>query len=124
MSDHNMMLLMPDYITKFVSADVKERVINVLDEIGNERLRDCFDCTDWQVFIDSCENLDELTNHVSAYINFCEGVCSKEKTVKCYGNNKPWVSKELKLLLKEKKRVFRGGDKAKIKSVHNQIKGK
>ena len=96
----------------------------MLDEIGNERLRDCFDCTDWQVFIDSCENLDELTNHVSAYINFCEGVCSKEKIVKCYGNNKPWVSKELKLLLKEKKRVFRGGDKAKIKSVHNQIKGK
>lgn len=34
------------------------------------------------------------------------------KTVVSYPNNKPWISKELKHLLREKRTVFNSGDKS------------
>ena len=122
MSDHNMLLLMPNYKTKLISSGVKERIIDVLDQKGTERLSDCFRCTDWQMFIDSCDTLDELNDHVSEYINFCVDTCTEKKTVKSYGNGKPWVTKELKSLLKEKRRIFNGRDKNEMKIVNNKIK--
>ena len=103
---------------------MKERVIDVLDENGIERLSGCLECTDWQVFIDSCECLDELNDHVTSYIHFCEEMCTEKKTVKCYGNNKPWITKELKSLLKEKKRAFNARDKIQMKNAHLKVKGK
>lgn len=40
------------------------------------------------------------------YINFCVDC----RTVKCYPNNKPWVTKDIKAILNEKKRAFRDGN--------------
>lgn len=40
------------------------------------------------------------------YINFC----GDSRMVKCYPNNKPWVTKDIKAILNEKKRAFRDGN--------------
>ncbi|TWW54042.1 hypothetical protein D4764_0214270, partial [Takifugu flavidus] len=55
-------------------------------------LRDCFDTTDWDV------------------------------KVRCFPNNKPWVTPDLKALLNEKKRVFRSGDKEELRRVQKELR--
>ena len=44
------------------------------------------------------------------------------KEIKCYPNNKPWVSKELKELLNLKKKAFLEKDKNKIKETNKLLK--
>ena len=61
---------------------------------------------------------------VSAYICFCKDSVIQSKTVKLFANNKPWVTKELKLLLNEKKRVFHSGTKEDRKLVQKKLKHK
>ena len=119
-----MILMMPDYLTKLKSVPAVSKTMKVWDESGTERLKGCFACTDWSVFTESCDNLEEINEAVTEYINFCEDNVLDKKTVKCFGNNKPWVTKELKQLLNDKKRAFMENDKQKRKSVQKEINNK
>jgi len=60
-------------------------------------LQGCLDCTVWEEFTESSQDLDELTDVVSSY---CEDIVTPQKEVKICPNSKPWVSEHLKLLLK------------------------
>ena len=44
------------------------------------------------------------------------------KEIKCYPNNKPWVSKELKVLLNLKKKAFLEKDQNRIKETNKLLK--
>ncbi|XP_023814160.1 macrophage-expressed gene 1 protein-like [Oryzias latipes] len=44
------------------------------------------------------------------------------KSVRCFSNNKPWVTPELKTLLNEKKRAFLSGDKEELRRVQMDLK--
>ena len=89
-----------------------------------EALQGCFTCTDWNVFTDSAEDLDEAVEVISDYIRFCEDTVIPKKTVKIFSNNKPWVTKDLKQLLNEKKRVFHVGTKDEQRQVQKRLKHK
>ena len=65
-----MILMMPDYITELKSVPAVSKTMKVWDESGTERLNGCFACTDWSVFTESCDNLEELNEAVTEYINF------------------------------------------------------
>jgi hypothetical protein len=52
-------------------------------------LQGCFDCTLWEVFEDSSSDLDELTDVISDYVNFCVESVVPTKTCKFFPNNKP-----------------------------------
>ena len=67
-----------------------------------ETLKGCFDCTEWDVMTDSCDSFDEQIFTTCSYIQFCEDLVTTTKKIKCYPNNKPWVSKELKEIINEK----------------------
>ena len=86
------------------------------------RLQGCFDCTNWDVFRDSCDSLDELTDVVTSYVSFCVDTVIPVKKSKVFPNNKPWVSKHLKKVLNEKKRVYFLGDLAERKEVQRAVK--
>jgi hypothetical protein len=51
----------------------------------------------WEVFEDRSSDLDELTEVISDYVNFCVESVVPPKTCKIFPNNKPWVSKHLKI---------------------------
>ena len=83
--------------------------VRIWDHDHSETLRGCFDCqcTDWQVFYDGCsDNDDEIADTVTSYIQFF----IQTKTVRIFPNNKPWITKEQKGILNEKKHVFLNGD--------------
>ena len=80
--------------------------MKVWDEVSCDSLRGCFECTDWDMFAESCEDVEELNDVVTEYVKFCESVCVKTKEVKCFPNNKPWVTKDIKHAINEKNIAF------------------
>ena len=49
------------------------------------------------------DSLDEATDTVSGCVKFCQDLVVEEKAVKIYPNNKPWLTKEMRELLKRKR---------------------
>ncbi|KAI3362531.1 hypothetical protein L3Q82_012833 [Scortum barcoo] len=67
-------------------------------------LRDCFNTTVWDVLMNPHgEDIEGMTHCLTDYLNFCADVVSPVKTVRCYPNNKPWVTREVKTVLNKKK---------------------
>ena len=120
-ADHDLVLLLPKY--RPIVQRLKPRVINVKQwspEV-DDRLQDCFNNTDWSVFIDSSSDIDELTETVSSYIKFCEDLIVPSKKVKCYSNNKPWITKDVKQIINQKKDAYRRGDKTELKEIQKEL---
>ena len=83
-------------------------------------LQGCFECTDWDVFLDASENVDEAVNVVTDYINHCVQNIIPTKTIKLFPNNKMHVTKEIKETINLKRQAHSRGDKVE----ENILKGK
>ena len=121
-SDHTMTHMLPNYKTVFKSNKPVKKTVTILGDDNIDCLRDCFDSTDWNVFIDACDNIDELTDTVSSYVNFCELACSTTKTVTCYSNEKPWINREVRDTIKERQTAFQYGDSGDFKAIDKKLK--
>ncbi len=71
-ADHNCVHLLPTYKTVLKGVKVQTKDIRVWTQEAVERLQACFDCTDWDLFKQSCgDNFDALVHVVCSYIVFC-----------------------------------------------------
>lgn len=120
-ADHDLVLLLPKY--RPVVQREKPRVITIKQwsDDALDQLQDCFDRTDWEMFVDTADDIHELTDTVSSYIKFCEDAIIPTKKVKCYPNNKPWITKRVKQLINKKKLIFRTGSKNDLKLIQKEI---
>ena len=98
-----------------------KKTVKVWDDDTADQLKCCFECMDWNVFIDSCDTNDELVDTVSDYIKFCEDSVIPTNTVTCYPNNKPWVTKELKAKLVQKRKFLRSHNRIELKLLQKQL---
>ncbi len=81
-----------------------------------DALRDCYETTNWDVLLcPHSEDKKGLTHCLMDYLNFCTDVVAPAKTVRCYPNNKPWVTQEVKVVFNRKKAAFRSRHKEAIK---------
>ena len=62
------------------------------------------------MFFEDEQNVDIISDSITAYISFCEETIVAKKEVKIYSNTKPWVNKEMTQILKEKKLAYKEGD--------------
>ncbi|PVD25385.1 hypothetical protein C0Q70_15885, partial [Pomacea canaliculata] len=53
---------------------------------------------------------DELADTITSYLQFCEDSAITTKETKVYANSKPWINRELRQCLREKKEAFAVGD--------------
>lgn len=111
-SDHNAIQLVPQYKQKLKTSKPE----------SVECLRGCFDCTVWDIFVNTSKNLEELTSVVTDYIRFCVDCIIPEKTFRVFPNDKPWVDKEFKVALHRKRRAFEQGDRLKMKAIQKEIR--
>lgn len=74
-------------------------------------------------FFQSCRDADELTDTITSYVRYCQDSVSEIKTVKMFSNNKPWVSKQLKMCLNERKVAFRSGNTELLCEKRRQLRG-
>ena len=114
---------MSKYKTKLKSDKVSTKRVKVWDESSIETLQTCFDLTNWDTLIGSAVDLEEAVDIVSIAMLFFAKIelHIANKTVKCYPNNKPWVRKELKGLLREKKIAFQNQDYGQMKEINKKV---
>ena len=98
-----MLSCLPTYRQRMKLEKPKQMNVRVWNDECIDKLQGCFDCTDWTVLFDDECNLDRQVDVITSYINFCTDMIIPTKQVTMFPNNKPWVTKELKLLLNEKK---------------------
>ena len=121
-SDHSMVHLIPKYKSVLKSCKPVKKIVTSKTYQYIEDFCRCFECTDWGVFLDSCDDLTELNDHATGYIKFCEGLICSEKIFKCYPNNKSWITKEVKDIIIRKRVTFILGEKAKLKSLQKELR--
>ena len=120
-SDHNMLHMLPSYKQKLKSVKAITKDVKVWDSKNIENLKACFDWTNWEVFLSNENNLDYITDVISSYILFCVDCNIPSKTIKIYGNSKPWVNKELRSKFKEKSIALKQQDREKLQKVQTEI---
>ena len=70
---------------------------------------------------DNSTDPDELVDKVTSYVTFCEETVIKTKSVHVYPNNKPWVTKDLKVHLNQKKLSVMKGKKEEYKEKEKEF---
>ena len=106
-SDHNMLHLMPVYISRLKRTKPVKITKHVLDDSSQEKLNTCFDLTNWDLFVHDCGgDVNALTDVVTDYITFCKELHLITKEITTYPNNKPWITSELRNSILEKHRAY------------------
>ncbi len=111
LSDHCLVHLIPTYRQKLKFAKPVLRTVKRWTNEAEQDLKACFDLTDWIVFEAAATDLDDFTETVTSYINFCEDMYIPTKTHLTYNNNKPWFTAKLRQLRQAKEDAYRKGDK-------------
>lgn len=75
----------------------------------------CFAWTDWQVFTKD-HSLKRSVTAVTSYIQYCESMLIPQTTVKCYPNNKPWLTAHLTRAIQAKCRACTTGHRTEGKA--------
>ena len=111
-SDHAMLYLLPSYRQKLKRVKPCVRNIKHWDDESILRLQGCLACTDWDSFRFASNDIHEYADTVTSYIDVCQDLCIPQKSVKVFGNDKPWFTKNQKNKLKQKEEAFKIGDRA------------
>lgn len=122
-SDHNLVFLQPQYTPRIQSQPTTTRSFRKWFPEAEEALRDCFESTDWNALQEPhSEDIKGATECITDYLNFCRDTVLPIQTVRCFPNNKPWITSDIKDILNRKKRAFRGGDREEMKQAQREFK--
>ncbi|KAJ8031957.1 hypothetical protein HOLleu_25335 [Holothuria leucospilota] len=121
-SGHNLVFLQPKY--RPLVKRQKPQFISVKqwnsDAIGKHQ--GALECTDWDVFIHSNSDLDSLVQTVIDYISFCTELAVPTRRIKIFPNNKPLITKPVKVIMNKKKGAFGRGIKTEWKKLQKSLK--
>ena len=105
-SDHNLVALLPKYRPLVQRVKPRKLTVKQWSQESVGKLQGSLACTDWNVFTENVTDENELVETITDYINFCTEICIPTKTIKIFPNNKPWISKNCKDIINQKKRIF------------------
>ncbi len=125
-SDHISVMLIPAYRPLLKLSKPVQKPITIWPENATSTLQDCFQCTDWNMFkevttYNNHTDLQEYTETVTAYIKKCIYDVTVTKTITTRANQKPWMTAEVRGLLKTRDEAFRSGDKAALKTARANL---
>lgn len=72
----------------------------------------------------SLTHAHELTDCITSYIQFSEKSIINTKEVRVFPNNKPWLTKDMKRCLNDKKTAFLRGDTEGVKNKRKELRAK
>ena len=85
-SDHNSVLLIPAYKQNLKQEAPVTRSIKKWSDEADAKLQDYFASTDWSMFRDSSDGIEEYTTSVTGFINKCIEDVVPTVTVRTYPN--------------------------------------
>ena len=106
-SAHNSILLIPAYKQKLKQEAPVTLSIRKWSDEADAKLQDCFASTDWNMFRDSSDGIEEYTTSVTGFINKCIEVVVPTVTVRTYLNQKPWITGNIRTELKGRATAFK-----------------
>ncbi|KAI4890783.1 hypothetical protein NFI96_007798 [Prochilodus magdalenae] len=122
-SDHNLVYLQPQYKPRVRTQPITTRSFRKWSPGAEAALRDCFESTEWSVLQEPYgEDIEGITHCMTDYMNFCMDVVVPVKTVRCFANNKPWITSSVKGLLNKKKRAFKDNNQEELRSTQRELK--
>lgn len=68
------------------------------------------------------EDTDSFSERITDYRNLCVENTVPVKTVWCFSNNEPWINPDIKPVLREKKRIFKSGNKYELRGVQMELR--
>ncbi|KAL0190088.1 hypothetical protein M9458_017187, partial [Cirrhinus mrigala] len=125
-SDHISVMLIPAYRPLLKLTKPVQKQITVWPDNATSALQDCFQNTDWNMFKEAATynnqtDLQEYTETVTAYIKKCIDDVTVTKTITTRANQKPWMTAEVRRLLKIRDEAFRSGDRAALKTARANL---
>ncbi|KAK1796497.1 hypothetical protein P4O66_009530, partial [Electrophorus voltai] len=89
-------------------------------------LQDCFEQTTWITFKEAATdggtvNLEEYTASVTGYISKCIDDVTVSKTIITRPNQKPWMTAEVRMLLRTHDSAFRTGDREALRKTRAKL---
>ena len=109
-SDHVSLFLIPAYVSIRKTGLPTIKTIRAWPNGGSRQLQDCFDRTNWDVF--EHQDLEMFTDSVMCCIGNCIYTVTVEKQIWVYPSQKPWITRVVQQLLRERNTAFRSGDRA------------
>jgi hypothetical protein len=107
---NNYILLIPAYKHKLKQEATVTRSIKLWSDEADAKLQDCFASTDWNMFRDSSDGIEEYTTSVIGFINKCIEDVVPTVTVHTYPNQKPWITGNIRTELKARAVTFKERD--------------
>lgn len=122
-ADHNLVLLKPHYSPKVRKLPTTTRSFRKWSPEAEQALKDCFEITDWETLQESHSgDMEEMVDCTTDYINFCMDNVVPVRTVRCFANNKPWITSDIKGLLNQKKKAFKEGNTQELKQIQRELR--
>lgn len=114
-SDHISLYLTPAYRPLIARTKPTVRTIMVWPEGAMDRLQNCFEYTDWDIFKQAATHnnhtdLNTYTSSVLDYITFCMNSVTTQRTILTLPNHKPWMNGAVTGLPKARDAAFHSGD--------------
>jgi hypothetical protein len=109
-SDQNSILLIPAYKQHFKQEAPVTQSIKKWSDEADAKLQDCFASTDWNMFQDSSDGIEEYTTSVTGFINKCIEDVVPTVTVHTYPSQKPWITGNIHTELKGRAAAFKERD--------------
>lgn len=115
LSDHISVMLAPSYSPVVKTMKPTQKSITVWPGNAASVLQHCFESTDWQVFREAATDagevdLEEYASSVTCYISKCVDDVTTTRTITIHPNQKPWLTAEVRSLLRARDSAFRKGD--------------
>ena len=84
---HNILHLLSKYRQKLKRVPPVKTHVKVWFTDAVEQQKDCYACTDWDVFFEGIHDIYEGADILTDYVKFCQDSIIPEKTVTVYPNN-------------------------------------
>ncbi|KAI4880646.1 hypothetical protein NFI96_001018 [Prochilodus magdalenae] len=125
-SDHISVMLIPAYRPLVRRSKPVLKQVRTWPSGAISALQDCFEYTDWQMFREAATysttpDLEEYTSSVTSYIGKCIDDVTVSKTITTRPNQKPWMTAEVRALLKARDSAFKAGDKAALRKARAKL---
>ena len=98
----------PDFNVLCFKYKPETKNIKIWPEGALSQLQDCFEHTEWSMF--DHLDLQEHTETVLFYIKNCTDTVTVEKRVRIHPNQKPWMTSEVRTLLRSRDSSFISSD--------------
>ena len=108
-SDHYIMHLVSSYkpLSKHKPLFTTRRTYS---DQNVDNLQACFDTTLWDNLMCENDDINQQTETITDYINFCTDLCIPQRKVKKYANQKPWMNKRILDMIDEKHDAHKAGN--------------